>query len=186
MSITATIQDALAGELTSILQKATRKHKLTLEWKTSYWWGPFRNAAGQTVILSGKGARFDTKAAAIEAARRLGAEVSDPMDVTAIHETNPSRPTQGGARSGRSLVVYATPTLETLGQIPVTDEARTALASLPPFETNFIPAKFRKKSGSGRKPGEICWQLFDTGEPAPFILTGPVLRTAAGEPRPGN
>jgi len=70
--------------------------------------------------------------------------------------------------------------------VPLTDEARTALASLPPFETNFIPAKFRKKSGSGRKPGEICWQLFDTGEPAPFILTGPVLRTAAGEPRPGN
>jgi len=85
MNITATIQDALTGELTSILQKATRKHKLTLEWKTTYWWGPFRDAAGQTVILSGKGARFDSKAAAVEAARRLGAKVSEPMALTEIH-----------------------------------------------------------------------------------------------------
>lgn len=121
MSITASLQNALTGEiLTSTLIKTTRKHKLTLDWKTTYHWGAFRNAAGQTEPLIGKGRRFDTKAAAIEAARRVGAEVSDPMDVTAIHETNPSRPTQRGARSGRSVALYATPTLEeTLGQIPV-------------------------------------------------------------------
>ena len=80
MSITATLQNALTGEtLTSTLNKATRKHKLTLEWKTTYAWGPFRNAAGQTKPLIGKGARFDTKAAAIEAARRKGAAVEEPF-----------------------------------------------------------------------------------------------------------
>ena len=149
MSITATIQDALAGELTSILQKATRKHKLTLEWKTSYWWGPFRDAAGQIVI--GKGSRFDTKAAAVEAARRIGAAVTEHEGYGSLTEaelkadfarpriytpqilaTDPSRPPQEGARSGRALVVYATQTMERLGKIPVTDETRAALDSVTP------------------------------------------------------
>ena len=73
-----------------------------------------------------------------------------------LHGTNPCRPVQRGARSGRSVVVYATQPLETQGQIPVPDEARNALASLTPFWTNFIPEKFRQKSSSERKPGGRC------------------------------
>ena len=78
MSITATLKNALTGEtLTSTLTKATRQHKLTRDWKTSYYWGPFRNAAGQTEPLIGKGTRFDSKAAAIAAASRTGAAVTE-------------------------------------------------------------------------------------------------------------